>query len=78
MSRAFISAGEQAVPFSEIKRQRLAEGDERALELEAWPFEELTRAQQLACAGVSIEEISAELGRAPRSVRIKLESTGYV
>lgn len=76
--RPFIAADEKPMPWSEIRRQRLSEGDDSALRGELWPLEELTRAQVMACAGASIEEIATELGRSPRSVRVKLESTGYV
>lgn len=76
--RSFIAGDEKVIAFSEIKRQRLAEGEDEALRREPWPFEELSRAQVMACAGKDVDAIATELGRSPRSVRIKLESTGYV
>lgn len=75
--RAFIDGGEAPRRFSEVKAQRLREGDETAIRAEPWPFEQLVEAQQMACAGFSVEAIAEALGRPPRSVRIKLEATGY-
>jgi DNA-binding NarL/FixJ family response regulator len=76
--RPYIDGNEAPRRWSDVRADRLAEGDERALALEPWPLEELNLAQRLSCEGHSVNAIAEQLGRTPRSVRIKLEGTGYV
>ena len=45
----------------------------RANDEAPWPLEELVRAQQLACAGKSLEEIAHALGRTAEDVRRRLD-----
>jgi predicted transcriptional regulator len=40
---------------------------------DAWPLEELVRAQQLACVGKSFHEIAHALGRTAEDVRRRLD-----
>ena len=45
----------------------------RAAGDDAWPLEELVRAQQLACEGKSLDEIAHALGRTSEDVRRRLQ-----
>jgi hypothetical protein len=45
----------------------------RANDEEAWPLEELVRAQRLACEGLSFDAIARALGRTREDVRRRLD-----
>lgn len=45
----------------------------RAVDEDAWPLEELVRAQRLACEGKGFDEIARALGRTVEDVRRRLD-----